>query len=439
MTAQPFAPPSVATHGSSGPAAPLVVLLHGRGSNERDIIGLAQHLPTGPAYAAVRAPIAEGGGFAWFANRGIGRPVAESLAQTMAWFRTWLDDVAPAGRPVVLVGFSGGAAFAGGLLLQDPQRFAGAAILYGTLPFDAGVPTSSARLVGVPVFVAQGDQDSVIPRELLERTWTYLTGDSGASTVARRDPGGHELTAETAAALGPWIAERLDLLARRAPLDPGPTSWAGLPGGELHQRAGTRPEVSWSIPQEQRSDNSPHDLQEELFHRLEALPGVTTGPSAISVPGARGFMVDPSAGPLDAYLVPRVGEFAHLHPEHDGSLHVALPPALARDAIEKGWAVAHPLAGIRLTRGMVMPYGPARRGRARGGPRPGDPQPLLRHRPARRGRPVTPDQAASVLRRARLDRSAWSPENDWSAPSSGARARPSSSSAWGSTGRSSDS
>ena len=115
----PVAPPVVAWHGSRDPAAPLVVLLHGRGSDEAGILGLAEHLPTGPAYAAVRAPIAEGGGYAWFANRGSGRPVAESLAETMAWFRTWLDDVAPAGRPVLLVGFSGGAAFAGGLLLAD--------------------------------------------------------------------------------------------------------------------------------------------------------------------------------------------------------------------------------------------------------------------------------------------------------------------------------
>ena len=67
------------------------------GRTRHDIIALADHLPDHPAYAAVRAPIAEGGGYAWFANRGIGRPVAESLAETMAWFRTWLDDVAPAG------------------------------------------------------------------------------------------------------------------------------------------------------------------------------------------------------------------------------------------------------------------------------------------------------------------------------------------------------
>ena len=204
-----FTAPVVATYGSDDPQAPLVVLLHGRGSNEQDILGLAAHLRAGPAYAAVRAPIAEGGGYAWFANRGIGRPVAESLAETMSWFRTWLDGVAPAGRPVVLVGFSGGAAFAGGLLLQDPQRFAGAAILLGTLPFDAGVPVEAARLAGVPVFVAQGETDTVIPRELLDRTWTYLLTDSAASAHARRDPSGHGITPQTLAELGGWIGERL--------------------------------------------------------------------------------------------------------------------------------------------------------------------------------------------------------------------------------------
>lgn len=354
-----FPEPTVAWHGADDDAAPLVVLLHGRGADERSILGLAGHLPAGPSYAAVRAPIAEGGGYAWFANRGIGRPVAESLAATMAWFRDWLDQVAPAGRPVVLVGFSGGAAFAGGLLLSDPQRYAGAAIMYGTLPFDAGVPVAPAQLAGVPVFVAQGEADTVIPRELLDRTWQYLLGESGAAPYARRDPGGHGITAETVGELGGWIGERLAFVARRGPLEPGPDRWPTLPGGDLPARAGDRPRVSWTIPQQQESDNSPARLQEELFARIAALPGVSTRQSAISVPGARGLMVerDPAAS-VDAFLVPSAGEFAHLHPEYDGSLHLALPPALARDAVAKGWAVAHPLAGVRLARGMVMVYGP---------------------------------------------------------------------------------
>ena len=198
-----------ATAGSLDPEAPLVVLLHGRGSHEQDVIGLAAHLPKGPAYVAVRAPIAEGGGFAWFANRGVGRPVAESLRHTMDWFKSWLEGVAGA-RPVYLIGFSGGAAFAGGLILDRPARYAGAAVLYGTMPFDAGLPVTEGRLAGLPVFVAQGEQDAVIPKELLSRTWAYLTGGSGASARAVKVPGGHGISEASAKELAAWLADRLE-------------------------------------------------------------------------------------------------------------------------------------------------------------------------------------------------------------------------------------
>ena len=201
----PFAEPVVAWRGEEDGTRPLVVLLHGRGSNETEIIALADHLPAEFAYAAPRAPIAEGGGYAWFANRGIGRPLATSLGDTMSWFRTWVDQVAPPGRPVGLVGFSGGAAFAGGLVLDDPGRYAGAAILYGTLPFDAGVPTTSQRLSGTAVLVVHGDADVVIPRELLERTWAYLHGGSGATTTGLRDPGGHGLSPAALGELRRWL------------------------------------------------------------------------------------------------------------------------------------------------------------------------------------------------------------------------------------------
>ncbi|MBM7519945.1 alpha/beta hydrolase [Nocardioides nitrophenolicus] len=203
-----FPDPVVLRRGSADPQAPLVVLLHGRGADEASIIGLVDHLPTGPSYVAVRAPIAEGGGYAWFANRGIGRPVAASLAETMAWFETWLDGEYAGRRSVVLVGFSGGAAFAGGLLLAHPGRYAGAAVLHGTLPFDAGVPVTPGRLAGVPVFVAQGDADTVIPRELLDATWAYLTTDAGSLTTTWRDAGGHGVSSGALAALGKWVGER---------------------------------------------------------------------------------------------------------------------------------------------------------------------------------------------------------------------------------------
>jgi phospholipase/carboxylesterase len=351
----------VATYGATDPTAPLVVLLHGRGSNEREILSLAPHLPANAAYAAVRAPIGEGGGFAWFANRGIGRPVAESLAATMGWFRDWLDDVASPGRPVVLVGFSGGAAFAGGLVLADPARYAGAAILYGTMPFDAGVPIEAGRLAHLPVFVAQGDADQVIPAELLARTWDYLLEESGAPTTAHRDPGGHGLTAAAAAALHDWITHRLNFLRTRTAPTAGPradVTWPTLPGGRLPDRRGPHPQVSWDIPQQQVSDNAPAELQERLLATIRELPGVDVAESRISVPGAQAFTVDGPHANEDAYLVPSVGEFAHLHPSYDGSLHLTLPADLAADLVIRGWGRMHPWAGTRLSPGFVMVYGP---------------------------------------------------------------------------------
>lgn len=361
MGAAAFAPPVVATYGATDPSAPLVVLLHGRGSNELEILGLAAHLPSGPAYAAVRAPIAEGGGFAWFANRGIGRPLADSLRSTMDWFRTWLDDVAPAGRPVVLVGFSGGAAFAGGLVLDDPARYAGAAVLYGTLPFDAGLETVPGRLAHLPVFVAQGEDDHVIPRELLDRTWDYLLAESGAPTVAQRQPGGHQLTVSGVRDLGEWIAHRIGFVTQRGATPAGPSQpamWPTLSGGELPERRGTRPAVSWTIPQQQESDNAPAELQERLFGEVSRLAGVDVGPSRISVPGARGLTLENGSPDPDAYLVAEVGEFAHLHPTYDGSLHLALPPDLATDVSTKGWGRPHMWAGTRLSPGFMMVFGP---------------------------------------------------------------------------------
>jgi phospholipase/carboxylesterase len=53
MSTTTFTSPVVATYGSDDPSAPLVVLLHGRGSNEQEILALAAHLPSGPQYAAV--------------------------------------------------------------------------------------------------------------------------------------------------------------------------------------------------------------------------------------------------------------------------------------------------------------------------------------------------------------------------------------------------
>lgn len=191
--------------GSTDDTAPLVVLLHGRGSNELEMNTLATYLPQHFAIAALRGPVTLGAThFTWFENRGIGRPRPESLRSSLDWFRTWLDDVA-ATRPVALVGFSGGTAFAGAAVLDDPTRFAGAALLYGTIPFDAGVATTPGRLESVRILHAQGIDDDVMPRDLMLATWEYLHERSGAELEAFSTTGGHAIAPEVMAALPRWL------------------------------------------------------------------------------------------------------------------------------------------------------------------------------------------------------------------------------------------
>src|SRR4051812_12385172 len=183
----------------------------------------------------------------------------------MDWFTSWLASVAGDGRPVVLVGFSGGAAFAGGLILDDPSRYVAAAILYGTLPFDAGVPVTPGRLAGLPTLVAQGDEDEVIPRELLDRTWAYINGPSGAPAWAVRDPGGHGISAGVLAELAGWLQMRLEFFGSAGRGSSIAPSWLGLDA--LPARAGAFPATSTNTPQEQLTQQSPPELQEELFNR----------------------------------------------------------------------------------------------------------------------------------------------------------------------------
>lgn len=177
------------------PDDPLVVALHGRGSDEVSFARLAPHLPEKAVVAFVRAPITEGGGYAWFANRGIGRPLPESISATTEWLFGWLDTVATPRSSVSLLGFSGGMAMAGGLLLTQPDRFAAGVLLSGTLPWDAELPEGSGRLAGMPIFWGRDVEDSVIPADLVERTGTWLRDQSGARLQERLYPSlGHGIS-----------------------------------------------------------------------------------------------------------------------------------------------------------------------------------------------------------------------------------------------------
>jgi phospholipase/carboxylesterase len=193
-----------------GPNTPLVVMLHGLGADEHDLIDIAASLSPSFAYASVRGPLdwpAEGG-YTWFRDRGIARPIAASLRESIAWLRAWLDGPEVAAynhERTYVLGFSAGMIMAGALVLDDPKRFAGAVLLSGVLAFDAGVDTSKERLAGVPVFLGSGAADTVVPAELAKRSALYLRTASGAALTERTYSHGHAISKSELADIRAWF------------------------------------------------------------------------------------------------------------------------------------------------------------------------------------------------------------------------------------------
>ncbi|MGH8728405.1 MAG: luciferase family protein [Burkholderiales bacterium] len=126
---------------------------------------------------------------------------------------------------------------------------------------------------------------------------------------------------------------------------------------DLKARTGDKPETTKPkrgappTPHSQISQNAPYEFQEALFERIQALPGVSVGKSLVSVPGARAFHLDEALarGPKDAFQ--RGYEFAHIHPAHDGSLHVALPRDAYDKVLAQGWGEPHPISGTMMVFG----------------------------------------------------------------------------------------
>lgn len=166
-------------------AAPLLVLLHGYGAHERDLLPLVDLLGhTGPVIAP-RAPIRLGAGFgpdawAWLGDvegdEGFA-PQPEATAILAEELLALLDAHSPA-APVVLVGFSQGAAMAIELLRRAPERVACLVSLSGYVEgVDEPAMTTNddaLRARGVPVFHGRGDVDPVVPPHVEERTLRWL-------------------------------------------------------------------------------------------------------------------------------------------------------------------------------------------------------------------------------------------------------------------------
>jgi phospholipase/carboxylesterase len=94
---------------------------------------------------------------------------------------------------------------AGALLLDAPERFAGAVLLSGALALDAGSPAEPQRLRGLPLFCGRGTLDEVIPLDLVARTDAYLSQRSGAALTFRSYDHGHSISPPEVRDIRAWF------------------------------------------------------------------------------------------------------------------------------------------------------------------------------------------------------------------------------------------
>ena len=171
--------------------APLL-LLHGTGGDENDLIGFGQMIAPGAALLSPRGKVLEAGMPRYFRRLREGvfdeedvRARAAELAEFVAAARVAYDLPAP-----IAVGFSNGANIAAATLLTRPGTFAGAVLLRAMVPL-AEPPV--AQLAATPVLMLSGSMDPIVPEENAARLAAQLTV-AGAQVEHRVLPVGHGLS-----------------------------------------------------------------------------------------------------------------------------------------------------------------------------------------------------------------------------------------------------
>ena len=174
----------------------VAILLHGFGSNERDLTGLMPAFDSSLPWASLRAPIDLGGGrSAWFEITTPGNPDAEPVVAATDAIWDWVDANIDPSTPVIPIGFSQGGLMASQLLRTRPERVLATVILGGFVLGAAqlGDPSLASELP--PVFWGRGAQDTVIGHPAIERTSEFLPRHS--ALVERVYPGlAHGISSE---------------------------------------------------------------------------------------------------------------------------------------------------------------------------------------------------------------------------------------------------
>lgn len=204
-----------AAHASAG--HPLVVLMHGYGSNELDLFALYTGLPEDYTYLSVRAPITLAPGrFQWFRQTSNERDYngeTADLAQSARVLREFVDQAArkygtPAGK-VYLVGFSQGAMMSYELALRSPEQVGGIAALSGKILPVLRTELQNTKGFGkLAVFIGHGTADQRIPLSGATQAQAFLQQHDLRPQVHIYPGLPHSISPQEIADLNAWLLER---------------------------------------------------------------------------------------------------------------------------------------------------------------------------------------------------------------------------------------
>jgi phospholipase/carboxylesterase len=193
--------------GSQDVSAPVLLMLHGTGGTEQEILTLADALDPAATVLAPRGRVTEGGMLRWF--RRLSEGVfdvddvvlrAGELAGFLAWARTRYD---LGERRIIAVGFSNGANIALATALLHPDTLDRVVAFSGMFPLDDRALTTD--LTGTDVLLLNGRTDPMAPLASADRAAATFTAH-GAQVERELRDGGHGIAATDVAAARAWLA-----------------------------------------------------------------------------------------------------------------------------------------------------------------------------------------------------------------------------------------
>jgi phospholipase/carboxylesterase len=192
-----------------------LLLLHGTGGNERDLIPLGRELDPNAALLSPRGKILENGMPRFFRRLAEGVFDLEDLKKRTNELADFVAAAAEhyklAADQVVAVGYSNGANIAASMLLLRPQILRDAILFRAMIPL---VPDRMSDLSSVRVWIGAGNQDPIIPTSETQRL-VELLRSAGADVTIRFFNAGHGLTSSEVEAAGQWLKDLKPSAARK--------------------------------------------------------------------------------------------------------------------------------------------------------------------------------------------------------------------------------